>query len=53
MRSRAAISAVCVHGSLSAYGAYANARAAVLISNNGRNWTPWVTWNTGAYQGKC
>jgi Lysozyme like domain len=42
-----------VHGSLSAYGARANARAAVLISNNGRNWTPWVTYNTGAYQGKC
>jgi hypothetical protein len=42
-----------VHGSLSTFGAYANARSAVLISNNGRNWTPWVTWNTGAYQGKC
>jgi hypothetical protein len=42
-----------VHGSLSTYGAYANARAAVLISNNGSNWTPWVTYSTGAYQGKC
>jgi hypothetical protein len=42
-----------VHGSLSAYGAYANARAAVLISHDGSNWTPWVTYSTGAYQGKC
>ena len=42
-----------VHGSLSTYDARANARAAVLISNNGRDWTPWVTWNTGAYAGKC
>jgi len=42
-----------VHGSLSTYGARANARSAVLISNNGRDWTPWVTWNSGAYQGKC
>ena len=42
-----------VHGSLSTYGAYANARAAVLISHDGSNWTPWVTYSTGAYQGKC
>jgi hypothetical protein len=42
-----------VHGSLSTFGAYANARSAVLISNNGRDWSPWVTYDTGAYQGKC
>jgi hypothetical protein len=42
-----------VHGSLSTYGAYANARAAVLISRDGSNWTPWVTYSTGAYRGKC
>jgi hypothetical protein len=42
-----------VHGSLSTFGAYANARSAVLISNNGRDWSPWVTYNTGAYHGKC
>lgn len=41
------------HGSLSTYDAYGNARAAVIISNNGRDWSPWVTWQTGAYQGKC
>ena len=42
-----------VHGSLSTFDAYGNARSAVLISNNGRDWSPWVTWNTGAYRGKC
>jgi Lysozyme like domain len=42
-----------VHGSLSTFDAYGNARAAVLISGNGANWGPWVTWQTGAYAGKC
>lgn len=42
-----------VHGSLSTYDAHGNARAAVIISNNGTNWTPWVTYNTGAYRGQC
>ena len=42
-----------VHGSLSTYDAYGNARAAVLISSNGRNWRPWVTYNSGAYRGRC
>lgn len=42
-----------VHGSQSTYDAYGNARAAVQISGNGTDWTPWVTYNTGAYQGKC
>jgi Lysozyme like domain len=41
------------HGSLSTFGAYGNARAAVLISSNGADWSPWVTWQTGAYAGKC
>lgn len=39
-----------VHGSLSTYNPVANARAAIQISNNGTNWTPWVTYNTGAYE---
>jgi hypothetical protein len=42
-----------VHGSLSTFGAYANARSAVRISNGGRDWSPWVTYNTGAYRGRC
>lgn len=42
-----------VHGPLSTYDAYGNARAAVLISSNGRDWSPWVTFNNGAYRGRC
>ena len=42
-----------VHGALSTYDAAANARAAVQISGNGTDWSPWVTYTTGAYQGKC
>jgi hypothetical protein len=42
-----------IHGALSTYDAAGNARAAVQISGNGTDWSPWVTYNTGAYQGKC
>ena len=42
-----------VHGAQSTYDAYGNARAAVQISGDGTDWTPWVTYNTGAYQGQC
>ena len=41
------------HGSLSTFDAHGNARAAVLISSDGRDWTPWTTYQTGAYDGKC
>ncbi len=39
-----------VHGALSTFGRLANARAAVRISGNGRNWNPWVTFKSGAYR---
>jgi hypothetical protein len=42
-----------VHGSLSTFDAHANARSAVLISGNGTNWSPWTTYQTGAYAGRC
>jgi hypothetical protein len=42
-----------IHGSLSTFGAHANARSAVLISHDGANWSPWVTYQTGAYAGRC
>jgi hypothetical protein len=42
-----------VHGSLSTYNAYGNARAAVLISHDGTNWSPWVTYQIRSYEGKC
>ena len=42
-----------VHGSLSTFAARGNARAAVLISSDGTDWTPWTTYQAGAYAGKC
>jgi hypothetical protein len=41
------------HGALSTFDAAGNARAAVLISAHGTDWSPWVTYQTGAYAGKC
>jgi hypothetical protein len=41
------------HGSLATYDPYGNARAAVIISSDGTNWSPWVTYQTGAYAGQC
>lgn len=41
------------HGALSTYDALGNARAAVIISSQGRDWSPWTTWRTGAYRGLC
>ena len=42
-----------IHGALSTYDPAGNARAAVQISDDGTNWSPWVTYQTGAYQGQC
>jgi LysM repeat protein len=41
------------HGSLSTYDAFGNARAAVIISGDGTNWSPWTTFVDGAYRGQC
>ena len=41
------------HGSLSTYNPQGNAKAAVVISDDGRNWTPWTTFTSGAYRGRC
>ena len=42
-----------INGAGSTYDATGNARAAVQISDDGTNWSPWVTYQTGAYQGQC
>ena len=42
-----------IHGALSTYDPAQNARAAVLLSDDGTDWAPWVTYATGAYQGQC
>src|SRR5947209_3734980 len=39
-----------VHGAQSTFDVNGNAKAAIAISSNGTNWTPWVTFNTGAYK---
>jgi LysM repeat protein len=41
------------HGSLSTYDPLGNAKAAVVISADGTNWTPWTTFTSGAYLGRC
>ncbi len=41
------------HGSLSTYDPVGNAKAAVIISDDGSNWTPWTTYVSGAYLGRC
>ena len=42
-----------VNGSLSTYNARGNARAAIILSHNGRDWSPWTTYVDGAYRGRC
>lgn len=39
-----------VHGSQSTYDVNENAKAAVAISDNGTDWSAWVTFLTGAYR---
>jgi LysM repeat protein len=41
------------HGSLSTYDPLGNAQAAVILSADGTNWTPWTTYTSGAYIGRC
>ncbi len=42
-----------VNGALSTYDPYGNAHAAVIMSHDGTDWSPWTTWETGAYVGRC
>lgn len=42
-----------VNGALSTYDPYGNAHAAVIMSGNGTNWSPWTTYTSGAYTGRC
>lgn len=41
------------HGAMATFNPYGNARAAVIISNDGANWSPWTTYTSGAYVGRC
>lgn len=42
-----------VNVGLATYDAYGNARSAIELSGNGSNWSPWTTYETGAYIGRC
>jgi LysM repeat protein len=42
-----------VNGALSTYNAYGNARAAIILSDDGSNWDAWTTYHSGAYEGRC
>jgi hypothetical protein len=39
-----------IHGPLSSYDLKRNVKAAIKISSGGRDWSPWVTYKTGAYK---
>jgi LysM repeat protein len=41
------------HPTLATYNPMGNAKAAVIISDDGADWTPWTTYTTGAYVGQC
>jgi len=42
------------HGAAEAtFNPIGNAKAAIAISDNGRDWDPWTTYVTGAYEGRC
>ena len=42
-----------VHGSLATLNPFGNARAAIIVSDDGRNWSPWTTYTSGRYFGQC
>jgi LysM repeat protein len=43
-----------IHGSsMATYDPLGNARAAISISGDGTHWSPWTTYTSGAYQGRC
>jgi LysM repeat protein len=42
------------HGpAMATYNPLGNARAAISISGDGTNWSPWTTYTSGAYRGRC
>jgi len=42
-----------IWGSGSTYDPMGNARAAVQISHDGTDWSPWVTFDENKYEGQC
>jgi Lysozyme like domain/NlpC/P60 family len=42
-----------VNGSLATYNPLGNAKAAIVLSADGTNWSPWTTYTSGIYAGRC
>lgn len=42
-----------VNGPLATYNPYGNARAAIILSDDGTNWSAWTTYTQGLYYGRC
>ena len=41
------------NGALATFNAYGNARSAIILSDDGTNWSAWTTYTSGAYSGRC
>ena len=41
------------NGALATFSALGNARSAIILSADGTNWSPWTTYTSGAYAGRC
>ncbi|MGH3167667.1 MAG: LysM peptidoglycan-binding domain-containing protein [Trebonia sp.] len=41
------------NGALATFNAFGNAKAAITLSDDGTNWSPWTTFTSGAYAGRC
>lgn len=41
------------NGRLATLDPLGNARSAVYLSRDGTDWSPWTTYRTGAYEGRC
>ena len=41
------------NGALATLNPFENARSAITLSDDGRNWNAWTTFTSGRYQGQC
>jgi len=41
------------NGALATYNALGNAKSAIILSDDGTNWSPWTTYTAGLYVGRC
>jgi hypothetical protein len=46
-------SAGLANGGPATYNPYGNARSAIILSDDGTNWSPWTTYTHGLYIGRC